>query len=44
MNINQTTFDSLSAMITAYMSPHPDLQTVLTEFVTKSDDADNDGA
>ncbi len=33
VNINQTVFDSLSAMVTAYHSPHPDLQTVLTEYV-----------
>ena len=38
VNINQTVFDSLTQMVTMYQSPHPDLQCVLTEYVQRADD------
>ena len=33
VNINQTEFASLTQMVQTYESPHPDMQTVLSEYV-----------
>jgi hypothetical protein len=38
VNINQTSFNSLTEMVRLFESPHPDMQCVLTEYVERLDE------